>query len=296
MLAIETQSLTKDFGGGRGVFDLDLEVEQGRIHGFLGPNGAGKTTTLRLLLDFIRPTAGFARVLGRRPGDHTQHLHHHIGFVPGDLALPGNITGRRYLQDAADLHGNVDASFQHELEQRLNADLEAKIRTLSKGNRQKIALLDALQHQPRLLIMDEPTDGLDPLLRNTLAALLREHTKRGGTVFLSTHVVHEAQSLCDDITVLMDGRLRLQAKVSELLAEEPDIVKARVRDIKAAIAALQAAGATHIQYHDDWIRFAVHGPLLPVILAIARVGAKELQVQGSDLEDRFLRLYAGGRE
>ena len=291
MNAIETQRLTKDFGGGKGILDLDLKVPERRVHGFLGPNGAGKTTTIRLLLDLLRPQRGHARVLGRDPRLYAADLRAEIGYVPGELALPGNLTGARYLADSAELHGGVDVEHRDRLIERLGAQVGPRIRTLSKGNKQKIALVDALQHAPQLLIMDEPTDGLDPLLRDEVRQLLRAHVRAGGTVFLSSHVVHEIQTMCDDVSIVLSGRLRVRARIADLIAAEPARVTCRVPDVERAARLLGQAGARDLKRRGDRLAFAVVGDLLPTMTALAGARATDVRVRQGDLEELFLRTY-----
>ena len=288
--SIRTRGLTKDFGQERGVFDLDLDVPKGRVHGFLGPNGAGKTTTIRLLMDLLRPTRGTVRLLGTDP--ESARLHGRVGYVPGDLELPGATTGRRYLADSAALHGGVDASWRDELVALLGAEMDHKVRQLSKGNKQKLALIDALQHRPELLILDEPTDGLDPLLRDRVRTVLRAHARQGGTVFLSSHVVHEIQTMCDDVSIVLGGRLRMQSSIRGLLADEPTRIVLRIPDATNAIPRLRVPGVQRIERRGDQVRLRVLGDLLPVLAALPAVGATEVHVQSADLEELFLRLYA----
>lgn len=296
MPVIETHGLTKDFGQGRGIFDLDLEVEKGSVHGFLGPNGAGKSTTLRLLLDFLRPTRGGARILGHDVRQDSLGIRERVGYLPGDLALPENLTGRQFLEDSAAMRDlRVDPDHRAHLVRTLNADPQPKIRTLSKGNKQKLALIDAMQHQPQVLILDEPTDGLDPVLRRRVHDLLREHTVGGGTVFLSSHVVHEIQTTCDRVSIVLDGHLRHSARISELLAEEPAKVQATLPNARVSIQPLlETTGVEDVFCSGKAVRFRVHGSILPAMQQLLRMKAKDVAVRQHDLEETFLRLYEGG--
>lgn len=296
MPVIETRGLTKDFGRHRGIFDLDLEVEKGSVHGFLGPNGAGKSTTLRLLMDFLRPTSGGARIFGRDVRQWSIGIRERVGYLPGDLALPEHLTGRRFLEDSAAVRRrHVDPAYRARLVHALDAQLQPKIRTLSKGNKQKLALIDALQHQPQLLILDEPTDGLDPVLRHRVHDLLREHTAEGGTVFLSSHVVHEIQTTCDQVSIVLDGRLRHSARIADLLAEEPAKVQATLPTARTSIQGLRSTdGVDNVFRSGNAIRFEVQGSILPAMQALLRMKAKDVAVKQHDLEETFLRLYEGG--
>ncbi len=293
MHAIQTRHLTKDFGANKGIFELNLDIPKGRVHGFLGPNGAGKTTVIRLLLDFLRPDQGAARVLGLDPRRDAHRLKARIGYIPGDLAMPTMLRGREFLEHSALLRGGVDEAWRDQLAKRLHADLEPRIRTLSKGNKQKIALIDALQHQPELLIMDEPTDGLDPLLRDRVRVLLREHVSDGGTVFLSSHIVHEIQTMCDDVSIVIAGRLRTRARIAELIAMEGMVVEATVPNPSHAGQLLAGAGATGFQRRANRIRFRIRGDPLPALAALHSLGATDARLRQGDLEEMFLRIYQG---
>jgi ABC-2 type transport system ATP-binding protein len=216
--AIETKGLTFRYAGGVGVSDVDLTVERGEIFGFLGPNGAGKTTTIRMLLDLLRPDRGEARVLGTAVRAGGGELRRRIGFLPGDLALPAGLTGRQALELFAELARRPPVR-RDEVLDRIGfprAALERKVRTYSTGMRQAIGLACALQHAPELLILDEPTTGLDPLVRDAVLGLLRDARERGQTVFLSSHVLDEVERSCDRVGVIHLGRLHQVARVSEL--------------------------------------------------------------------------------
>lgn len=291
---LETRGLTKDFGGGRGILDLDLWVQRGTVHGFLGPNGAGKSTTIRLLLDFLRPDRGEARLFGRDVRAHSEGIRRRVGYLPGEIALPEHLTGRRFLDDSAAIRGRLDAAYRDRLVDALGADLDRRIRTLSKGNKQKLALIDAMQHRPPLLILDEPTDGLDPVLRRNVHDLLREHAEHGGTVFLSSHVVHEIQTTCDTVSIVLDGRLRHSARIDDLLAQEPTRIDAAVPEGTAVEELSGVPGVARLERSPDRVRFLLHGPILPAMQALIRIGAGDVRVRQHDLEETFLRLYEGG--
>ncbi len=295
MHAIETRGLTHDFGGGRGLFDLSLAVPRGRVHGFLGPNGAGKTTAIRLLLGFLAPHRGAARVLGMDPWHEAAGIKARVGYIPGELALPEMLRGREFLEHSERLRGVVDREWRSQLIETFDAQPDQRIGTLSKGNKQKIALIDALQHRPELLIMDEPTDGLDPLLRDQVRQVLRDHVRAGGTVFMSSHIVHEIQTMCDDVSILLSGRLRKQARISDLVALEGILVEATVPDVQVAARALAAVGIGGVVRRGNRIRLRVQGNPLPALGALDRLGATDPRLRQGDLEEMFLRLYAEDR-
>ena len=190
---IQLQKLTKYYGEQRGVIDLDMQVMPGGVFGYLGPNGAGKTTTIRLLLDLIRPTGGAATVFGLDAQAASLEVRRRIGYLPSDPALYANLTGEQFLLYAANLKGGLPWSNVKRLADRLECDLSRNIRTLSHGNRQKIAVIRAFMHQPELLILDEPTSGLDPLMQQEFESMVREVKADGRTVFLSSHIIPEVE-------------------------------------------------------------------------------------------------------
>ncbi len=296
MNAIETRRLTRDFGGGKGILDLNLEVPKGRVHGFLGPNGAGKTTVIRLLMDFLRPDRGGSRVLGLNPVTQAHRIRRQVGFVPGDLALPAMLTGREFLRHSERMRGHVDREWRNHLVHLFGAEVEPRIGNLSKGNKQKIALIDALQHRPELLIMDEPTDGLDPLLRDQVRIVLRDHAKAGGTVFLSSHVVHEIQTMCDDVSIVLSGRLREKARIDDLVAMEGMMVDVAVDDAETVREKLERAnGVKDFEAHNGRLRFRIQGDPLPALATLHEAGARDPELRQGDLEELFLRMYAEDR-
>jgi ABC-2 type transport system ATP-binding protein len=215
-LAIATERLVKRYGRARGLAGLDLEVQRGEVYGFLGPNGAGKTTTIRLLLDLIRPTSGRVTVLGGDPQRDGVALRRRVGYLAGEFVVDGRQTGRELLTYLGNLRGGVSGASIDQLAERLELDLSRPIRSLSKGNRQKLGLVQAFMHAPELLILDEPTGGLDPLLQRQFIAMTREVKQAGRTVFMSSHVLSEVQQTADRVGIIRDGRLVTVERVEAL--------------------------------------------------------------------------------
>ncbi len=207
MNVIETETLTKSYGSHRGIVEVDLAVAQGEVFGFLGPNGAGKTTTIRMLLDLIRPTSGVAKVFGIESSADPVAIHRRIGYLPGEFALYDRLSGGQTLEYFANLRGGVDKAYQAGLIERLDLDPSRRFREYSKGNKQKVGLVIALQHRPELLVLDEPTAGLDPLVQQTFFATLREAVAAGATVFLSSHILSEVEKSCDRVAIIREGRI-----------------------------------------------------------------------------------------
>jgi ABC-2 type transport system ATP-binding protein len=216
--AIRTSKLSKDYGVGRGLFELDLEVSPEEVFGYLGPNGAGKTTTIRLLMDMIRPTGGAAYVFGLDCRRDSVAVKRRVGYLPGDLPLFGSLRGREVVAYLGGMRGGVDLKVVRALAERFDLDLSRRFREYSSGNKKKLGILLAFMHRPDLLILDEPTGGLDPLNQQEFYKLLHETRDGGATVFLSSHVLSEVEHVCDRVGILRAGRLVRVAKLDELRA------------------------------------------------------------------------------
>lgn len=214
--AIDIAGLTKTYGTRRGLIELNLNVERGEVFGYLGPNGAGKSTTIRLMLDLIRPTSGKVTVLGLDPRAEGVELRRKVGYLPGDFVTDGRQNVAAYLRFLATLRGGLPEGRLEQLADRLGLDRTAKIRTLSKGNRQKAGLVQAFMHQPEVLILDEPTSGLDPLSQQVFLELVTEAAARGTTVFMSSHIMSEVEQVADRVGIIRDGRLAAVDTVARL--------------------------------------------------------------------------------
>ena len=289
---IRAEQLTKSYGPNRGIVDVDFSVQSGEVFGFLGPNGAGKTTTIRLLLDLIRPTNGRLSVFGLDSRRDSVRIRERLGYLPGDLRLYERMTGRELLRFFAHLRradGRGD-----ELAKRLDLDLDRRIKELSRGNRQKIGLVQAFMHDPELVVLDEPTSGLDPLVQETFYDLVAEVTGRGGTVFLSSHVLSEVQHVADRVGLIREGRLGLVDTVENLRARAFTHVEATFKARPPVDAFAGVPGVRELGRHGDVVRFALEGEIDPLVKALARFPVKALDVHEADLEDIFMALYRGG--
>jgi ABC-2 type transport system ATP-binding protein len=290
---IQTEKLTKSYGSHRGVIDVDLAVEQGEVFGFLGPNGAGKTTTIRVLLDLIRPTSGQAWVFGIDTTVDPVAIHQRIGYLPGEFTLYDKLTGGDTLEYFANLRGGVDRAYQASLIERFDLDPSRKFKEYSKGNKQKVGLVAALQHKPELLVLDEPTSGLDPLVQQTFFAVVRETVADGHTVFLSSHVLSEAEKACDRVGIIRDGRIILVDRVDALRDLAAHLVELRFTGPVTAGEFEQISGVTNVVVEDHVLRMRVSGPIAPVVKAAARFEITDFVSREPSLEETFLAQYSG---
>jgi ABC-2 type transport system ATP-binding protein len=290
--AIETDALSKVYPGDvHALVDLGLRVERGEVFGFLGPNGAGKTTTIRLLLDLIRPTSGRALLLGLDSRRNSVEARRHVGYLSGDLRLTPRLTGRRQLEFLAGLRGGIDQGLMGELVERLDADLDRPIRDLSKGNRQKLGLVQALMHRPQLLVLDEPTTGLDPIIQEEFRRLVREAAGEGRTVFLSSHSLDEVQHVADRVGIVRAGRLVAVESVQGLLGRS---VRHVILTFGAPVPSAEFASLPSVRSVEAdgvRIRLSVHGSIDPVVKAAARHDVRDLVSTPADLEEIFLAYY-----
>ncbi|MFM8305161.1 MAG: ATP-binding cassette domain-containing protein [Actinomycetota bacterium] len=289
--AIETAGLTKAYGASRGIVDVDLSVAPGEVFGFLGPNGAGKTTMIRLLLDLIRPTRGTARVLGLDAHADAIALHRRMGYVAGDPALDDRLTGRTLCAWLGRLRGVSDPAGVDALAERLDVDLDRPIRVLSRGNRQKVALVQAFVHRPDLLLLDEPTAGLDPIVQETFVRMVREVADDGRTVFLSSHRLDEVQQVCDRVGIIADGRLIAVDRVDELRARAWRTVEIEFAAPVDPSPFAALAGVDTVEADGTTLRLRAVGDLDALVKLAARHHVVDLVSEPPELEEIFLGYF-----
>jgi ABC-2 type transport system ATP-binding protein len=289
--AIETRQLTKQYGKSRGIEDVDLVVPAGEVFGFLGPNGAGKTTTIRTLLDFQRPTSGTASLLGLDSRRDSVEIHRRIGYVPGDLALYERLTGREHTDWLARLRGLERLDERDALAERFDLELDRPIRDLSKGNRQKVGIVQAFMHRPELVVLDEPTAGLDPLMQEEFRFLLRDLVGRGGTAFLSSHSLDEVERAADRVAAIRAGRIITVDSVESLQAKAKRHVTIRFLDTANAADFEGLPGVGEVTAKDDEVRLTVSGSLDAVVKAAAGHTVADFVSRPADLEEIFLEVY-----
>jgi ABC-2 type transport system ATP-binding protein len=289
--AISTASLSKDYGSGRGLFDLDLEVQAGEIFGYLGPNGAGKTTTIKLLMAMIRPSAGSASVLGMDAQRDAVAIKRLIGYQPGELPQFGGLRGGEIVSYLGGLRGGVDAGRVKELASRFDLDLGQRFREYSRGNKQKLAIVLAFMHRPDLLVLDEPTGGLDPLNQQEFYRLVQETHGAGATIFLSSHILSEVEHVCDRVGIVRSGRLVRVASLADLHEIRFHHVEVVFAGQPPAPEQLQAAGLADPRVEGNRVTGDVRGSFEPLMKLLGTQRVVSFTSHEPSLEEVFLAYY-----
>jgi ABC-2 type transport system ATP-binding protein len=289
--AIATKGLTKDYGSGRGIFDLDLTVNEGEVLGYLGPNGAGKTTTIRSLMGFIHPTRGSGRIFGLDVDRDAVAVKRTVGYCPGELPQFGGWRGTEIVAYVAGLRGDVEDAYVGALAQRLDLDLGRKYREYSHGNKQKLALVLAFMARPRLLILDEPTSGLDPLHQQAFYALVRDARADGATVFLSSHVLSEVEHVCDRVGIVRQGKLITVSTLDKLVGMRSFHVEIDFADTVPTDRLRAVPGFEHMKVEDHRVTGMLHGTFEPLMAAVAGHRVKGFTSREPSLEEIFLTYY-----
>jgi polyether ionophore transport system ATP-binding protein len=292
MAAIRTERLSKRYGATLALDTLDLEVREGEVYGYLGPNGAGKTTTIRLLLGLHRPSAGRAELFGLDSWREPVEAHRRVAYVSGEPFLWPSLTGAETFEFLARVHGGTDDRYRDELVARFQLDTRKKVRALSKGNRQKVQLIAALATRADLLLLDEPTAGLDPLMEVTFRECVSEAKERGQSIFLSSHILSEVEALCDRVGILKAGRLIDQGTLEELRHLSVQTVEVTFDGPAPSLTPL--SGVTVASAGPSALRFEVSGAVGPLISALADYPVLDLTSREPSLEEIFLHHYAHG--
>ncbi len=290
-VAIDVAGLRKSYGKTVALDGLDLSVAQGEVHGFLGPNGSGKTTTIRILLGLLRADGGSARLLGGDPWAQATALHRRLGYVPGDVSLWPNFTGGQVIDLLGRLRGGLDEARRSSLIERFDLDPTIKARAYSKGNRQKVALIAALASDVELLLLDEPTAGLDPLMEAAFRSCIEEERQRGRTVLLSSHILSEVEALCDRVTIIRLGKTVESGSLAQLRHLTRTSITAELSSAPAGLD--QLPGVHDLDVQGDRVRCEVETDKLDgFIRALSVAGIRTLTSQPPTLEELFLRHYA----
>jgi ABC-2 type transport system ATP-binding protein len=293
--AILTEGLTKHYGDVKALVDLDLEVKLGEVFGFLGPNGAGKTTMIRTVLDLIHATSGRSSILGLDSHQDAVEIRKHIGYLPSDLSMYPNLTGRDMITYFANLRGGVDKSYVDDLASRLQADLGKKVGDLSSGNRQKVGLILAFMSRPRVIIMDEPSTGLDPLMQREFQAMMREVAAEGRSVFLSSHTLSEVQRVADRVGIIRRGHLVDVEYVDDLRSKAIRRVELQFDGPVEASVFEGVPGARDVEVASHHATMAFDGKMETLLrVATDHYTLVDVNTQEADLEEIFLEYYREG--
>lgn len=296
--AIQTINLTKTYGENRGIRDVNLDITQGEIFGFLGPNGAGKSTTLRTLTGLMKPTSGQCLILGIDPHQDPVSAMAKIGNLPTEFSLEDRVTGRRLVQHFAALRDVQDISFAEEIAQRIDADLNRPVRRLSRGNKQKIGIVLSLFHRPPVVILDEPTGGLDPLVQEAVMELLIEARTNGQTVLFSSHVLSEVERIADRVGIIREGEMIAVEDPHQLTAKA--IRKVRIRFASQAPSTAvelvrKLDGVEHFDWRDPHLSFDYAGDAQTLINTLANDHIEMIDIERPSLEEIFLGYYGNSR-
>jgi ABC-2 type transport system ATP-binding protein len=284
---IETDNLTKYYGKIKGIENLTFSVKKGEIFGFLGPNGAGKTTTIRTLLGFLYPTRGTANIFGKNIEENIVEIKQEVAYIPGDLNLYGHLTGQEFLDYFASLR-NREMILLDELLVTFEVPLERKIKGYSKGMKQKIGIIQAFMDDPDMVIMDEPTAGLDPLLQQKFYDFLRKQKKKGKTLFLSSHILSEVDKVCDRVGIIRNGNLVALEDVDTLKVKRGKIIRLKIKEKLVTFK-----GPKDMKIKDGWIHFIVKDDIDKWIKKFSKYTIIDLEIHDFSLEDIFIHYYEG---
>lgn len=293
--AILTRRLTKSYGTTVGIRNVDLDVRRGEIFGFIGPNGAGKSTTIRLLMQLMRPTSGEMYLFGQRLTGDDPALRRRIGYLPSEVSYYNDLTGRQLLEFVTGIYGKPLRRPVEELADALALDLSKRVKTYSLGNRKKLGIVQALVHEPELLVLDEPTSGLDPLVKATFFDMLRERRRRGATIFFSTHVLTDVEELCDRVGLIRDGSVFQVGGVEDIPGRKRRTLVVKFADPGNFIEALNLRAVDpDVTYDGDVHRIRVEGEINEALRRIAGRPVVDLTVERPSLEEIVLHLYQVG--
>ena len=290
-VVIELDHVTKRYRGGGGVSDISLAIRQGEVFGFLGPNGAGKTTIIRLLLDLIRPNSGTITIFGLDSRVDSVAIRRRLGYIPGELALYDRLTPREILTHFAYLRGGIAWSSVTPLIDALNLEIDKPVRTMSKGNRQKVGLVAAFMGDPELLLLDEPTSGLDPLIQQQIHEQVRRAALDGRTVFLSSHILSEVGEMAGRVGLIREGRLIAVERVNDLQQRSAHLVDITFPSLPDPEFLGSLSGVQRTTIRDKTLHAEVAGDLNPLIAKLSSVQITDLSIREPDLEELFLSFY-----
>ena len=290
--SIEITNLTKIYDKNvRALSEVNLSVNQGEVFGFLGPNGAGKSTTIRLLLGIIKPTTGLVHILGMNHLKNSIEIRKKIGYLPGEFSIYPNLTGCQILTFFSNIKNEYDEKYVNVLAEKLQIDLNQQFGTLSQGNKQKIGIIQAIMHKPELIILDEPTNGLDPLVRNKFYEIISDLKDKKRTIFFSSHNISEVEKLCDRIGIIREGKLITTEKISELKSKQIQIFEIEFSETKPQKKDFTLPNIENIEVYDKTVKFTVIGNPTNIIKKVSEFEIKKLITHEPSLEGIFMTYY-----
>jgi ABC-2 type transport system ATP-binding protein len=290
MNIIQTRNLTKSYGKARGIIDVNLSIKEGEIFGFIGPNGAGKSTTIRTLLSFIHATGGSAEIFGKDCFKHSEEIKKDIGYLPADVNYYDDMRVSEMLSYSARFYKKDCTKKIKELSEIFEVEANKRIDSLSTGNKKKVAIIQALLHDPRLLILDEPTGGLDPLMQNKFFDVLKQENKKGVTIFFSSHILSEVQKMCDRVAIIKEGRILKVGGVDELTGSKFKKVRIEFKNTEAT-EGLEIKGVTNFKVKEKEVEFLFGGKMDEMIRLLSQREVDNLWIEEPTLEEVFMHYY-----
>ena len=289
---IEINNLTRDYGGGRGIFDMSLAIEKGEAFGFLGPNGAGKTTTIRHIMGFIKCQQGSCSILGKNCFDSADIIQKSLGYIAGEIAFMDDMTGESFIRFIAEYREVKNLGRAKEIMERFELDPKGRIKRMSKGMKQKLGILCAFIHDPDILILDEPTSGLDPLMQSRFIDLVLEEKQRGKTIFMSSHMFEEVERTCDRVAIIKSGRLVAQDRVESIKQSKKKTYVVALKD-KEDVERLSKENLQISEIHGNRVTISIRGEVDELIKLLAGYKVEDLEVKSHSLEEAFMHYYGG---
>ncbi|QOY38173.1 ABC transporter ATP-binding protein [Anaerobacillus isosaccharinicus] len=295
MTAINIQQLTKDYGKNKGIFDISFQIEEGEVFGFLGPNGAGKTTTIRHLLGFIKPQSGKSTILNLDCWNQSKEIQKHLGYLPAEIAFPENMTGTELISHAAKMRGLRDMTKAEQLIGMFDLDPSAQIKRMSKGMKQKVGIVCAFMHDPQILILDEPTTGLDPLMQSVFVKLIHQEKQKGKSILMSSHLFEEIEGTCDSLAMIKQGRLISVMNSQDFKQFDKSIFKITFQNFQD-FQAIQKEGFIISEIYKDSLQVVIEIEDLQInelIRTLSKKDVTSIREMKYSLEDYFMNFYKG---
>ncbi len=289
---IQTTNLTKHYGKNRGINDVNITVRKGDIFGFLGPNGAGKSTTIRTLLDFIRPSGGSASIFGLDCQRDSLAIRRRIGYIPAEANLYGHMTGWKYLEYLGGIRGRYDEASAKKYAERFDIRLDRKMREYSSGMRQKVIIIQAFMSDPDLIIMDEPTKGLDPLVQQTFMEVIREEAANGKTIFMSSHVLSDVEKVCNRVAIIKEGKIVAEEDMEGLKRKAGKVIEVKFRGAKPEPFTISGIG--NVAQLNGYYRMTAAGDIRGILRDLASYDVEDVNIHAMTLDDIFMQYYTPG--